>query len=226
MRIKTVIFIFFTFICLSCKKDKDSPPSDLGYSYIPVDIGRWNIYSVDSTALDAFTKKTKKYNYQLKEIIESVFLDNQGRETQRIERYIRRNENENWQIADVWYANKTFSTYEKAEENIRFIKLSFPVSMGLKWNGNAYNEYPSQEYKYSSVNDSYSINGFKFDSTVTVLQQQEQSSLVSGDFAYEIYAKNTGLIYKKFYEMRKANVYGDTLQFIDYTYKIIAYGKN
>jgi len=207
----------------SCKKDKNFSPVDLGYSYIPVNTGHWIIYDVDSIARDVFNNINITYHYQLKEYIESTFNDNSGRPTQRIERYKKTSDTTDWQICDVWTSNKTTMTYEKVEENIRFVKLTFPVRQGNQWNGNAYNEYPEQDYLYKNVNTHFSINGFSFDSTLTVLQQQD-TTLISGDYAYEMYAKNVGMISKRFYTLSKTSIYGDTSQYIDYTYTIVSYG--
>jgi len=218
--------LLFLLLCFSCKKEKFATPVDFGYSYIPVNVGHWVIYDVDSAATDVFIKKTNRYHYQIKEYFESVFKDNQDRNTLRIERYKRDNENQQWQIIDVWYANKTTRTYEKVEENIRFIRLTFPVLFGTQWNGNSFTEYPPQNYSYNSVDEPSILNGVKFDSTLTVMQQQKDSSLVSGDYAYEKYARNIGLIYKRFYQFRKTSVYGDTSKYIDYTYIIKEFGNN
>ena len=210
--------------CYSCKKDKNFPPVDLGYAYIPVNTGRWIIYKVDSMARDNFTKKNIFYHYQLKEYIESTYNDHQGRPTQRIERYKKTSDSTDWQICDVWFSNKTTQTYEKVEENIRFIKLAFPVLQGNRWNGNAFNEYPEQDYQYKNANTHFAINGMYFDSTLTVLQQQD-TTLISCNYAYEMFAKNVGMIAKRSYTLNLKSVYGDTSQYIDYTYTIVSYGE-
>ena len=223
---KNFSFLILLFLFYSCKKDKVAAPIDLGYSYIPANVGHWVIYDVDSAATDVFNNKTNRYHYQIKELIESIFTDNQGRNTLRIERYKRDNVNPTWKIIDVWFANKTTSTYERVEENIRFIKLTFPVLYGNQWNGNSFTEYPPQYYSYIAVDVPSILNGIKYDSILTVLQQPKDSSLVSGDYAYEQYARNVGLIFKKFYQFSKTSVYGDTSQYVDYTYTINGFGNN
>ncbi|MGL4599751.1 MAG: hypothetical protein ACRCYO_19650, partial [Bacteroidia bacterium] len=62
---------------VACKKDKPVP--DLGYTYFPDQVGHWAIYEMDSTVYDDFTNDTVHYRYQIRELIESEFTDNQGR---------------------------------------------------------------------------------------------------------------------------------------------------
>ena len=85
---------------------------------------------------------------------------------------------------------------KKVEENIRFTKLVFPIKNGEYWNGNAYNDLLFCEYTYDSIHEPYELNSFSFDSTVTVLQKDLYTA-VDYQNAYEVYAKNVGLIYKK-----------------------------
>ena len=86
---------------------------DLGYNYFPADIGVWVVYDVDSIVYNDFTDSVETYNYQIKEIVESAFIDGEGRETRRLERYIRLTDTLPWSINDVWFANRTASRAAK-----------------------------------------------------------------------------------------------------------------
>ncbi|MFH1321174.1 MAG: hypothetical protein ABII90_11040 [Bacteroidota bacterium] len=189
------IFILFLCTLYSCKKDV-APPIDMGYGYFPTEIGKWIIYDVDSTVYDGFYDTVITYQYQIKEVVESTFIDNQGRETQRIERYKRLNSSLQWIIKDVWFSNRTTSTAEKVEENVRFIKLTFPVNLGNSWDGNSFNTMDEWNYEYTEVDAPCTINTLLFDSTATVLQIYEEN-LIEKQYYLEKYAKNVGLIYKE-----------------------------
>src|ERR1700757_476515 len=78
--------LFFVF--QGCKKDHPVT-ADAGYSYFPNNIGHYCIYDVDSTVYDDFNHDTLNYKYQVKEVIESYYTDNEGRQAMRIERYKR-----------------------------------------------------------------------------------------------------------------------------------------
>lgn len=195
------------FICLiavasaiiaSCKKDKNiEAPLDLGYNYYPTTTGKWVAYDVDSIVYDDFKKTIDTFHFQVKEVIESHFLDNSGRETERIERFHRKSDNEPWQLRDVWSSNRTATSAEKVEEDQRYVKLSFPLKKGRKWNGNAFNSFEEEEYKLENFDQPLKIGTLEFDSTLSVLQVAD-SNFIEKKFVKEIYAKNIGLIYKKY----------------------------
>ena len=137
-------------------------------------------------------------------------------------RYIRLTDGDAWTIKEVWYVNKTPSTAERVEENQRFIKLAFPVNKNAKWDGNAYNTLGEQYYKYISVDETRIAGNMAFDSTVIILQMEEYT-LISEDFQEEVYARNVGMIYKKYVRLTKQPT-GEVIKGIDYSYTIRAYG--
>jgi len=205
-------------LIVSCKKDHIEQPVDVGYEYYPVKVGNWTIFNVDSIVYNDFTGKVDTFDYQIKEVIESDFTDNQGRKTQRLERYRRLNDTCQWIIQDVWYSNLTSTTAEKVEENVRYVKLIFPVKSNQEWNGNTYNYLDPETYTYSALYHPYDSINIHFDSTITVIHRDELN-LILNDYAIEIFAKNVGLIYKKdrHLEMQPD---GTIIRGLDLTYKI------
>jgi hypothetical protein len=157
--------------------------------------------------------------------MESVFVDNQGRNTSRIERYKRLNDTIPWMIKDVWYANLTSSTAEKVEEDVRFIKLIFPVRAGDTWDGNAFNTLGEETYTYGDVNTPYSTILFNFDSTVTVIQRDDTSA-IRREYSIEVYAKHIGMIYKKFISQGLDPVSGQVTDGTDYSYTAKGWGES
>lgn len=208
---KILIVIVVSLVILagsSCKKDKNTP-LDMGYDYFPTEVGKWIIYDVDSIVHNDFSDTIDTYTYQVKEIIESEFYDNEGRTAQRIERYKRANPTEAWAIKDVWFSNRTASTAEKVEENVRFIKLAFPVQEGKKWNGNALNTLEKWEYRYDNTDISYTLNNLVFDSTATVIQIND-SNAIEKKYSVEVYAKNLGMIYKELIDVADRDTFVNT----------------
>src|SRR5690606_37036466 len=110
-------------------------------------------------------------HYQLKELLESTFIDNAGRLVYRLERFKRDSSHHEWQIADVWMVTNTDLRLEKTEENVRILKLIFPVKEGESWDGNAYNNEQEVDYEYASVNEALSLGNFTFMETATVIQK-------------------------------------------------------
>jgi len=224
--------LLFTVYCLllfSCAKDKSAESTtDLGHNYFPDDVGRYVIYDVDSIWQDDPASFHDTTRYLLKEVIAAIFLDNSGRPTLRIERFIKMYNDSipydsmNWIGPKVWTVNRTQSTLEKKEENITYLKLVFPAREGKQWNGNAYNTLGQKEYEIISVDQAESINSINFDSVVTV-KQFEQIDFIQYRYEIEKFARNVGLIYKE-----RDSIYdGGTADTVGYTFtqKIVSYGK-
>ncbi|CAN5901606.1 hypothetical protein BH11BAC7_BH11BAC7_31280 [soil metagenome] len=221
------------FLISSCKKDEPIP--DTGYSYFPDNIGHWCIYEVDSTEYRAFFLDTIRHRYQVKEVIESYFTDNSGRQAMRVERYKRMYNdtvpyaNLPWVISRVWSFTRTATTGEKTEEDQRFIRLAFVPREGKKWNGNAFNTIGEWQYKYTAVDQPYSINAMNFDSTLTVVQKLD-TNLIDYRIFTERYARHVGMIEKTVIDVHdNVPVFGvPVLNRIEsgtiYTVKLVSWG--
>jgi hypothetical protein len=204
MRLGKTIF-FFAACCIlaaSCKKD-NSVHQEYDYAYFPGDVGRYVIYDADSVIYDDFRHDTVYYKYQLKEIIESIFTDNEGRPSARIERYYQFPkatppfyDSTSWTLKNVCYATRTRQDLERVENNTRFVNLIFPPQNSLSWNGNAQNTIGDWEYQYNGVNQPVNFAALHFDSTATVVQKDE-TNLLNRRLYKETYAKNVGLISKQ-----------------------------
>ncbi len=226
--VKYLNYIFLLCIagfCLFSCKHETIAPNDVGYGYFPSNTGHWVLYEVDSTYYDGFTHTINKYHFKINEKNESTYLDNQNRPTQRIERYKKTTDTTDWFLKDVWAANLTPSTAEKVEENTRYVKLVFPIFDEQIWNGNALNILGAHDYKYNNVFKPYTVNGVTFDSTITVIQDIDSNNVWVKN-KVEVFAKNIGLIYKRFKDVNKfPNLQHDSITSgIDYTYRIITYG--
>jgi hypothetical protein len=234
------IFLVLSFIGIysySCKKDAASTSVDLGYNYLPDEVGRYIIYEVDSISYDDVLPRPPIITrYLLKEVIASTFVDNTGKPALKIERYYKMyNDSVSydsiaWTGPRVWSANKSSTDFQKFEENVRFIRLVFPVKEGKQWNGNSFNTLGEKEYEIISVDEEETINSIGFDSVVTI-KQFEQINIIESRFETEKYARNVGLIYKQrdslYLHQHDAN---DSPPFDDSTgftfrQKIVSYGK-
>lgn len=209
----------------SCKKDNHLP-IDFGYNYFPTAVGNWILYSVDSIYHDVKLLKHDTNQFQLKEIIESTFLDNAGRPAQRVERWRRANDTSAWHLTDAWVSVLTEKTAERVEENLRYIRLAFPVNRQQFWNGNALNVLDQWDHYYDgeALHIPRTLNGVFFDSTITVIQRENENK-VERENALEIYAKNIGLVYKKFIDLDLDFTTAEITKGLEYTQTVISYGK-
>ena len=225
MNNRIILFFLIIFFGLGCKKDK-LPPSDVGYDYFPNQIGKWVIYDVDSIVYNDFTNEIDSFHFQIKELIESDYVDSEGRVANRLHRYKRIGAGESWSIKDVWSIVKTNKTAERLEENVNYVKLSFPAGVGGSWDGNAANIYDEWMYQYTDYDSQYTLGNLSFDSTLTVLQRDENLG-IEKDYYVEVYAKHVGLIYKQSIHLEQDFVdptWTNPKKGFVYTMKAISYG--
>lgn len=215
--------LFLLVLIASCKKDKEEPV-DFKYEYAPETIGHYCVYDVMEIKHDDAVNIHDTVIYQLKEKIESGFYDDEGRPSLRIERSKLDTANGNWVVSDVWYSTLTTSRYEKVEEDIRYIRMRFPVKVDKEWNGNSYNQIGEWTYKYSDVDVARSYNGLNFANTARVLQIDE-FNFVQRHLAFEVYAKHIGLV-SKYYKYVTINAFDSTdIDIGDELYmNIVSYG--
>lgn len=202
---KIIIYsLLFIFFITSCKKQESSNNSSIDFSYCPLKVGNWIAYNVVDINIDEPSKVHDTLNYKIKEIIESKFEDNKML-VYRIERFIKMSDSVGWTIKDVWFANYTTNSIQKVEENVRFVKIVFPVIINNSWNGNAYNLNDSKEYEITTLDIPETINSLTFDSVMHVTQLNI-SNLIEKKLEIEKYAKNIGLVYKELTDIYSGTV--------------------
>lgn len=222
------ISIFFLF---ACKKDAKTIIPNKGYNYAGLEVGNYVIYDVDSIFYDDFDQSVNTFNFQIKEVVDSKFLDGEGDDAFKIIRYKKDTANSNnWQLQVVWSAKITNTTYEKVEDNKRYIKLVFPVKANKTWNGNSLNNNEEWDYQYASVNQPEQIGNTVLDSVVTVTQFDDGDEiLIQRQFYQEKFATNIGMVYKKVIDVQKefnnqTGFYENSLG-VDVTYTLNSFGK-
>jgi hypothetical protein len=216
-----IIFLVLILAQTSCRDENLIYPPPVYFNYVPVNVGHSVIYDVDSTYYREFDSTVNVFHFQVMEIIESDFTDNEGRPSQRIERYKRNTVNDAWQFQTVWYSTLTASRFERVEENVRFVRLGFPIKETQTWNGNAYNTIGFEEYYYLGFHEPLSIATFTFDSALTI-QQAEDNNFIHKKYGLEKYASHIGRVYKEFIDVEKypAGVYKEG---VVYRERIYAY---
>ena len=197
---------------MGCKKDSDIN-SSISYRYAPVAVGDSLIYQVTLLSKDLNTYDS---TYQLLERVESVFTDNEGRPTYRIERYVRNTAADEWKIYRVWTSNLNTTSLERKEDNTIYIKLKFPVKLNSRWNGNAKNIYANDfdDYKITVIDKPLQTDSYNFDSTLTVRQIDYDYGFEQRKH-YEIYAAGVGMISKDQYDSLQGNPFGKVYHYTE-----------
>jgi len=212
---KGLIACLFILTIYSCTKSKEEYRGDSGRDFFPLTIGRQVIYDVDSIIWDDFDCSLDTNHYQVRWTVADTFRDNQNRLSYTINTDIRNDNSLPWNVHRVLYATPTAASIEYMEDNLRFVKLIFPMENGRSWDGNALisktadnSIFEGEEwnYQYTSLNESFD-NGLKtFDSTVTIQAIDETindpgtspDSYASKLFSREVYGKNVGMVYREF----------------------------
>jgi len=198
---KKLVYIVPLFLVLfagSCKKST-VVVVDLGYDYFPVEIGKYVVYDVDSIFIDEPVGITDTFNYQIKEVIAGEYIDSQGDLAQRIERFTRSADSLPWVIKDVWASNRLAQSGQRVEENVRIIRMVFPVKDDVLWDANALNTKQDRPFTYAEYGVPKTVNGISFSNTATVVTTLEPN-FIDTIIDTEIRAKDVGVVYKKLIE--------------------------
>jgi hypothetical protein len=231
--VKYLFAVVFTFFLLSsCDDDVDTDPAGTEaqslYRYYPLDHGSFIVYSVDSIihkyeddAFDNPDSLIDTFHYEVKEVVDSSFIDGEGDLAWRISRYHRENSGGTWNFTSLWTAKRTNQSAQRVEENIRYVKLSFPVALNKTWNGNLYNFLPPEDYTIEEAHVPLSIGGFTFDSAVTVLQLDD-ANLIHRIYKEEKYVYGIGLAYRQ-RDSLNVTLFGEITNGIEFRQTLIDY---
>lgn len=183
------------FLLVGCQSDNADPVSS-GYDYFPLETGRYVIYDVDERQYSLNATMPVQRTYQLKEVVGTAYTDVTGQPAYRLLRYRRSGDSQPWQADSVWSARLVDDEGIRTENGLDFVKLRFPVSDRLRWNGNRRNAAGDERYEIRNSGQPYRVSDKQFAETVMVVARQD-STLVSQDKRIEVYAKQVGLIYKE-----------------------------
>lgn len=179
----------------ACDSD-ESQPADIGLDYFPLQTGNYYVYDVEETIYSEVTP-VEDLVYQLMVEVVDSFPNPEGNYTYVMNRSQRSDENGAWQDLDTWSVRGSDREVVVNEQNIPFVKLTFPAREGKGWNGNKYNNLDADEYKVTAFDEAFDAGGTTFDKTLTVLQENNEDFVVFQDKRAEVYAKGVGLIYKE-----------------------------
>lgn len=215
-------FLLIIVLFFGCKKEAIMLNPDLGHNYFPVLSGTSITYKVDSITYNDFYTPVKvdTFSFYLRFDIDSSFTDSEGRITNYYRKFYK-TDTSSWQLVHNYSITKTNFRVETYEENVRFIKLAFPVKNTTIWNMNALNFMNPTESYYSDFDIPKTYNNQLFDSTITIIHQ-DLETLISKEEYIEDYAKNIGLIYRHVVSISK-DVSGKWKSGYIYSYTIQSY---
>lgn len=195
----------------ACKETPDDFKSELGLDYFPLEVGKFIEYQLDSTIFDPNGDTTVYHSTTFaKETIVDTLSDNNGNILYKIEHFERAADSLPWAIKKVLSISVQDYQAIRIEDNLRFIKLTFPVEKGTSWDGNVhFNEalivtvagetiemFKGWNYRVKAVDEPLAIGAFQFDKTATV-EEADNENLIELRKSSAIYAKGIGLVYRE-----------------------------
>ncbi len=210
--LRAVLFMLVVVSVFACKDKETIAPTDtdFGYDYFPLEIGKYWIYQIDSTIYDFGENDTQlitNSTTQVRERITDTLTDNLNRTVFRIERSERSTADDLWSITDIWVAVTEDEKAEKTEENLRFIKMVFPIAENQFWEGNRFIDettiitvagesleiFKSWSSNVVSLDQAEQVGSFSFDRVLTI-SHADNENLIERRFAEEKYAHGVGLV--------------------------------
>lgn len=209
--IKTALFLVaLVMIFPACKNTIEQIDIEQGYDYFPLQLGKTMVYEVDSINYynGQLQDSTRTY---IREEITEVLQDGNNQDFYKIERSIRDDINNPWRIVDVWLGSRDGNKAYRTEENLRFIKLVFPLRMSSTWDHNAFIDedmfvkieggetiqlFRNWESSVKTLEGTKTINGEDF-TDVAVVVHADDENVIERRYVEEQYAKGVGLIYRE-----------------------------
>lgn len=202
--IYSLLLVFASLVLLNCNREKQIVvPHTL--EIFPLETGKYRItYVRDTTFTTAGRDKGLADVFFKKEVIADSEEDLLGRPISAIQVF----RSDSFLYPDYDFkASRVYTQYlepqatgdyyaERIEENQRYLVLKFPAFEGVRWNGNQFNNFGAQEFKYHTIDTNVVIRGITYESCVMVVQKADTNNFISDKFAYEIYAPGIGLVKK------------------------------
>jgi len=226
-RLNFITAVLACFISWSCTHTTEEYQTDQLSQYVPLQVGKYITYQLDSTVFPNFGIKVEVHSYQEKQVVDAQFPDGLGRPSYRILRFIRDTAGtQPWTSAGTYFITPTTKTVEVIENNLRFVKMVLPIKQDYTWKGNQY--LPDDpfspvfdfkvntglelwDYTYTSLDGTESIKNQTYNNVLTMdaindaanMDPSTSSVADPNGSGYvsrleDKYAKGLGLIYEEF----------------------------
>jgi hypothetical protein len=207
------LFILLVFFFLGACNERNIEPIDLdyGYEYYPVRIGASWTYAIDSLIFDPGLSGTDTLRTQsfIREVVVDTMVSGMGTTQFRVEQSWRATDSSDWQIVKVLSLEREEQRAIRTEDNLRYVKLTFPVETGNSWDGNAFFDpetnivvageqiafFKNWSYQILSFDEVIQLGDLSLENVVSV-QNADDENLIERRYALEQYAKNIGLVYR------------------------------
>ncbi|MCU0354251.1 MAG: hypothetical protein MUD08_11025 [Cytophagales bacterium] len=201
---KIIALLVSGLMLAACASSEETPdPSRLGYDFVPLEVGSYTDYDVFQVTypFDQVEVRPDTQRYQLRELVADTITTLNREKGFVIHRLTRQRPTQTWRLDSAWLAWQTPGLFMRKENNVDYIKLPLPPRDGLTWNGNQFNNFRPENYTVSGFDQPYELKDTTYPRTVTVVQSDESNAVLT-DQRLEVYARGTGLVFKKRVQIR------------------------
>lgn len=194
MKKRNYLFLFSFFLALSsCENSTVEPnPDRLGFQFFPLSVSNTPVFEVEEINYrNDGTIDTSNY------FIEDQWIDSTktGNEIVFQGYRYRITAEGSREIISTIIKTRNPQIATQRLGNQQEVKLSFPVNEALEWNGTP-SEDAGDTYTLFKIFQPYTFNDSTFSSTIQVIQEDNQDSVIAYDQRIEVYAAEIGLIYQ------------------------------
>jgi hypothetical protein len=206
-----ITFGLLVVLLSACKETPDDYTTEFGFEYYPLQVGKFIEYQMDSTIYDPNGDTTvyQSTTFMREEILDTL-SDNNGDIIYKIEQYQRAADTLPWVIKKVLTATLFDNEAIRTEDNLRFIKLTFPAKKGNRWNGNVHFDeglivdvagetlemFKGWDYRTQSIGVAATVGSFQFDETA-IVEEADNENLIELRRSIATYAKGIGLVQRE-----------------------------
>lgn len=166
-----------------------------GFNYYQVEQGEFRIYDVYRISYN-FVNENDTARFELKQLVESVYLNQEGDSTFVIQNFHRESPDQQWRLDSIQHIRRNSRQLILQSNNKPVVQLVFPVGEGKTWNSNLLNTAAADSFRMVNVHKPFQLTDSLYEQTLTVLKQNVQDTIVRQDVQQEIYASGTGPIYR------------------------------
>ena len=169
MNLSKIYLILAVFLLVlswkACKKDRldDYKIDESSVVYFPLKPGMFHEYKVRQIVFDAFNNTADTFDLLIRDNQDTFFTDNIGRKAMRVERSFLNPVSLMTDSIKVFYYVVSNSHVEQVMNNIRTVKMSFPVGTELVWDVNSLNKSNRFSVFYENSSDTLSVNGVSYE---------------------------------------------------------------
>lgn len=211
-------FLSFILFITACNKKTDNGFNDAeGYSYYPLEIGKYILYDVDSIYWDDFLRAEVHHRSQMRYECVDSFKNGTGQVSYVINVTERATPTSPYHPSEVIHVTLNNDRLIVNQQNMQFINLVFPIENGKTWDGLAMIplehashfperfQNPAWSFEYSNKNVGFDPGNRYYNNTVTVnhiddsLNNPEEDSTAYAykNYSTETYAQNVGMVHKE-----------------------------